>query len=128
METCKALIFADCAFPLQVEASSPTEATYDPQALLAEKVTKIVQQPVQLSGDLMDWREHIHSDPEILSGKPVVKGTRLSVDFLLELFANGWSEEQVFEGYPNLTRDSLRAVFAFAAETTRDERTFELRR
>jgi len=76
----------------------------------------------------MDWREHIHSDPEILSGKPVVKGTRLSADFLLELFANGWSEEQVLEGYPNLTRDSLRAVFAFAAETTRDERAFELRR
>jgi uncharacterized protein (DUF433 family) len=76
----------------------------------------------------MNWREHIHSDPEILSGKPVIKGTRLSVDFLLELFANGWSEEQVLEGYPNLTRDSLRAVFAFAAETTRDERAFELRR
>jgi uncharacterized protein (DUF433 family) len=76
----------------------------------------------------MDWREHIHSDPEIFSGKPVVKGTRLSVDFLLELFANGWSEEQVLESYPNLTRDSLRAVFAFAAESTRDERAFELRR
>ena len=76
----------------------------------------------------MDWREHIHSDPEILSGKPVVKGTRLSVDFLLELFANGWSEEQVLESYPNLTRDSLRAMFAFAAESTRDERAFELRR
>ena len=76
----------------------------------------------------MDWREHIHSDPAILSGKPVVKGTRISVDFLLDLFANGWSEEQVLEGYPNLTQDSLRAVFAFAAESTRDERAFELRR
>ena len=76
----------------------------------------------------MDWREHIHSDPEILAGKPVVKGTRLSVNFLLELFANGWSEDQVLESYPNLTRDSLRAVFAFAAESTRDERAFELRR
>ncbi len=76
----------------------------------------------------MDWREHIHSDPEILAGKPVVKGTRLSVDFLLELFANGWSEEQVLESYPNLTRDSLRAMFAFAAESARDERAFELRR
>ena len=81
-----------------------------------------------MAGALKDWREHIYSDPEILSGKPVVKGTRLSVDFLLELFANGWSEEQVLESYPNLTRDSLRAVFAFAAESTRDERAFELRR
>jgi uncharacterized protein (DUF433 family) len=76
--------------------------------------------------DSMDWREHIHSDPEILSGKPVVKGTRLSVEFLLRLFAAGWTEEQVLEGYPNLTQESLRAVFAFAAESTRDERAFEL--
>lgn len=52
----------------------------------------------------MDRREHIHSDPEILSGKPVVEGTRLSVDFLLELLANGWSEEQLFDSYPGLTR------------------------
>ena len=75
----------------------------------------------------MDWRDHIHSDPAILSGKPVVKGTRLSVEFLLGLFAAGWTEEQVLEGYPNLAKESLRAVFAFAAETTREERTFELR-
>lgn len=76
----------------------------------------------------MDWRKHIHSDSEILSDKPVVKGTRLSVDFLLELLAAGWSEEQLFESYSNLSRDSLRAVFAFAAESARDERAFELRR
>ncbi len=76
----------------------------------------------------MDWRDHIHSDPAILAGKLVVKGTRLSVDFLLELLANGWSEEQLLSSYPNLTRDSLTAVFAFAAESTRDERAFELRR
>lgn len=74
----------------------------------------------------MNWQEHIHSDPKILSGQPVVKGSRLSVDFLLELLANGWSEEQLFENYPTLTRESLRAVFAFAAESTRDERAFEL--
>ena len=76
----------------------------------------------------MDWRQHIHSDPEILSGKPVVKGMRLSVDFLLELLAVGWSGEQLLDSYPNLSRDSLRAVFAFAAESARDERAFELRR
>lgn len=75
----------------------------------------------------MNWQEYIHSDPGILPGKPVVKGTRLPVDFLLELLAAGWSEEQLFESYPNLSRDSLRAVFAFAAESTRDERAFELR-
>lgn len=75
----------------------------------------------------MDWREHIHSDPAILSGKPVVKGTRLSVEFLLGLFAAGWTEEQVLENYPTLDAQALRAVFAFAAESTRDERALELR-
>jgi|GEM_PF-153538 len=63
----------------------------------------------------MDWREHIHSDPEILRGKPVVKGTRLSVDFILGLFAAGWTEKQVLENYPLLTPEKLRAVLAFAA-------------
>jgi len=76
----------------------------------------------------MDWRDHIQSDPEILSSRPVVKGTRLPVDFMLDLLANGWDEEQLLGSYPNLSRDSLRAVFAFAAESTRDERAFELRR
>jgi uncharacterized protein (DUF433 family) len=69
----------------------------------------------------MDWREYIHSDPRILSGKPVVKGTRLSVEFLLSLFAAGWTEEEVLEGYPQLKREDLQAVFAYAAESAHEE-------
>lgn len=66
---------------------------------------------------MLDWAEHIHSDPNILVGKPVVKGTRLSVEFLLCLFVAGWTEAQVLENYPGLSQQSLRAVFVFAAET-----------
>lgn len=55
-------------------------------------------------------------DPEILCGKPTVRGTRLSVEFLLGLFADGWSHEQVLDSYPSLTPESLRAAFAYAAE------------
>lgn len=69
----------------------------------------------------MTWRDHIHSDPEILGGKPVVRGTRLAVDFLLALLAEGWSAEQVLENYPQLTPEGLRAVFAYAAEALHDE-------
>ena len=65
----------------------------------------------------MDWQTYIHSDPEILSGKPVVKGTRLAVDFILGLFAVGWTEQQVLENYPTLTPQSLRAVFDYAADS-----------
>jgi uncharacterized protein (DUF433 family) len=73
-----------------------------------------------------DWQAYIHSDPEILLGKPVVKGTRLAVDFILGLFAAGWSEEQVLESYPTLTPDALRAVFLFSAEYIREEALYAL--
>lgn len=69
---------------------------------------------------MTDWRAYIHSDPKILKGKPVVKGTRLSVDFILGLFAAGWSEETVLRNYPTLTPEAMRAVFAFAQECTRE--------
>ncbi len=65
----------------------------------------------------MDWREHVASNSDVLAGKPVVQGTRLAVDFLLGLFAAGWTEAQVRENYPQLAPESLRAACAFAAET-----------
>ena len=74
----------------------------------------------------MEWPQFIHSDPKILLGKPVVKGTRLSVEFLLGLFAVGWTEQQVLESYPTLTPESLRAVFAFAAECMAEEVLYTL--
>lgn len=75
----------------------------------------------------MGWREYVSSDPRVLQGKPVIKDTRLSVEFLLSLLAAGWSERDVLESYPSLTEESLRAVFDFAAESMRDERLFERR-
>ena len=69
----------------------------------------------------MTWKPFIETNPDILAGKPVVRGTRLSVQFLLSLFAEGWSVEQVLENYPQLTPEALRAVFAFAAEALKDE-------
>ena len=69
---------------------------------------------------MIQWQNHIHSDPKILVGKPVVKGTRLSVEFLLERFANGWTEQQVLENYPRLTKEDLQAVFAYAYECMKD--------
>ncbi len=69
----------------------------------------------------MNWRDHIHSDPAVLVGKPVVRDTRLAADFLLGLFAAGWTHEQVLESYPQLSAEALRAVFAFAAEAMHEE-------
>lgn len=74
----------------------------------------------------MDWRDHIVSDPNVIGGKPRVKGTRLGVVFLLELFAAGWTTEQVRASYPHLSEEGLRAVFAFAAETAGEVAVYEL--
>ena len=74
----------------------------------------------------MDWRKYIHSNPNILLGKPVVKGTRLSIEFILGLFAAGWTEAQILESYPTLNAESIRAVFAFAAECMQDEVLYTL--
>ncbi len=74
----------------------------------------------------LNWKLYIHSDPEILLGKPVVRGTRLSVDFILGLFAEGWSDQQILENYPGLTLTSLKAVFSFAAECMREEALYSL--
>lgn len=62
---------------------------------------------------LMDWKNHIVGNPEVLAGKPTIKGTRLSVDFILSLFAQGWTEQQVLENYRQLTQHDLQAAFAF---------------
>jgi uncharacterized protein (DUF433 family) len=74
----------------------------------------------------IDWRDYIHSDPNILVGKPVVKGTRLSVEFIIGLFAAGWTEQQVLENYPRLTQKRLRAVFAFATDCLREESLYAI--
>jgi uncharacterized protein (DUF433 family) len=74
----------------------------------------------------MDWRDRIAVDPQVLVGKPVIKGTRLAVEFLLELLAEGWTREQVLKNYPQLTDDDIQAVFHYAAETLKQERVYPL--
>ena len=61
----------------------------------------------------MNWRDYIVSNKEILLGKPTIKGTRLSVEHIIGLLAQGWSEAQVLENFPRLTKESLQAVFVF---------------
>lgn len=74
----------------------------------------------------IDWQAFVHSDPEVLLGKPVVKGTRLSVEFILGLFAEGWTEVQVIENYPALKTEALRAVFSFATDCMREEALYSI--
>lgn len=70
----------------------------------------------------MNWKDHIVVNPEILVGKPIIKGTRISVELLLDRFADGWSYDDVLEAYPHLTREQVQAALAFAAELFKEER------
>ena len=74
----------------------------------------------------MDWWEYIQADPHILNGKPAIKGTRLSVEFIVSLLAAGWTYTEILENYPQLTERHLRAIFLFLAESLRDETLFAL--
>ena len=76
----------------------------------------------------MDWKNRIESDPEICGGRPRVKGTRLTVEFLLGLKAAGWSEAQILENYPQMDEADLRAVFAFAHALIEEEKYLPLPR
>ena len=68
----------------------------------------------------MNWQDHIVSDNQVLLGKPTIKGTRISVELVLELFSAGWTEKQILESYPTFTAESLRAVFVYLKEFIKD--------
>ncbi len=63
----------------------------------------------------MSWPERVVIDPEILAGKPVVRGTRLAVEFILELLAAGQSEAGILANYPGLTREDILACMEYAS-------------
>ena len=67
----------------------------------------------------MSYELLITSDPEVMMGKPVVAGTRITVELILEKLAAGRTQEEILESYPQLTTDSIRAALAFAAKALR---------
>jgi uncharacterized protein (DUF433 family) len=65
-------------------------------------------------------------DPNVLVGKPVVKGTRLAVEFIIDLLAQGWSEADVLQNYPTLTHDDILACLSYASQRLKAERIYPL--
>ena len=76
----------------------------------------------------MEWRDHITIDPGVLVGKPIVKGTRISVELVMDLLAAGWTTEQIVSSYPTLNANDIRACLAYASEVLRAEKVFPLER
>lgn len=67
----------------------------------------------------MEWKDRISVNPEVRSGKPCIKGTRITVYDVLEYLAGGMSEDQILSDFPDLTREDIRASLAFAAARER---------
>ncbi len=72
------------------------------------------------------WQQYIDINPKILVGKPIIKGTRLSVEFIIDLFAQGWTNQQVLENYPNITQEDILACFSYAGHTLQQEKIYPI--
>ncbi len=74
----------------------------------------------------MDRADCIAVDPEILVGKPVIKGTRLAVEFIIDLLAQGWTEAEILRNCPGLTQEDIRACLQYASRVLKAEKVYPL--
>ena len=74
----------------------------------------------------MNWQNRITIDSKVLVGKPVVKGTRLAVEFIIDLLAQGWSEPQILDNYSGLTHEDVAACLHYASRVLQSERVYPI--
>lgn len=74
----------------------------------------------------MAWSERINIDQNILAGKPVVRGTRLAVEFILALLAAGQSESEILDDYPGLTKEDVLACLSYASYLAHEFRAYPI--
>jgi uncharacterized protein (DUF433 family) len=67
---------------------------------------------------------HIALDPDVLAGKPVIRGTRLAVKFLIGLLADGWTEAEIIVNYPGVAHEDILACLAYARDVLSSEKEF----
>lgn len=72
------------------------------------------------------WNNRIVIDEAVLVGKPVVKGTRLAVEFIIDLLAHGWSEEEILRNYPGLVREDIQACLFYASAVLHAEKVYPI--
>ena len=65
-------------------------------------------------------------DPAILTGKPVIRGTRLAVDFIVGLLGSGWQEADILRNYPGITHEDIIACLQYASEVLQSEKVYPL--
>jgi uncharacterized protein (DUF433 family) len=75
----------------------------------------------------MPWQDRIVLDAQVLVGKPTVRGTRVAVELIVDLLAQGWTQEHILDSYPSLTPEDIRACLAYASEILHSERVYPLK-
>lgn len=73
------------------------------------------------------WKDRIIVDPKVLVGKPIIKGTRIAVEFILELLANGWTYDEIQKSYPQLNNEDILAAIQYSLEIMKDEKTYAIK-
>ena len=75
---------------------------------------------------MVNWQERIEINSDILVGKPIIKGTRLAVVFILELLAQGWNIEKILKNYPQLKKEDIKAVLEYSVQALKLESTYQI--
>jgi uncharacterized protein (DUF433 family) len=70
----------------------------------------------------MNWQDRITVDPQVLVGKPIIKGTRISVEFVVDLLGRGWTTQEILREYDHLSPEDIQACLAYAGEVLKAER------
>lgn len=74
----------------------------------------------------LDWQSRITLNPHILVGKPIIKGTRLSVEFIIDLLAQGWSNDEILRNYPGLAIEDIQACLCYASASLKSEKVYAI--
>jgi uncharacterized protein (DUF433 family) len=74
----------------------------------------------------MIWQERIIIDPEVMVGKPIIKGSRLTVEFIIDLLARGWKTEEVLANYPGIKAEDIQACLVYASAVLHEEKVYPL--
>lgn len=76
----------------------------------------------------MGWEERIVLDPAVLQGKPIIRGTRLAVEFIVDLLAQGWTKDEILRNYPGISEEDIAACLKYASALLHAERVYPLPR
>jgi uncharacterized protein (DUF433 family) len=72
------------------------------------------------------WEKYIASDPAVMLGKPVIKGTRITVELILEKLSEGETQEQILESYPHISKKAIMACLSFASDSIKNETAYSV--